>query len=49
MSGCRGGSGSRTPSLSGEATLVYRGQFGELPGAAAIGPPGSAKLVGKPS
>ena len=24
---------SRTPSLSGEARLVYRGQFGELPGA----------------
>jgi diaminopimelate epimerase len=25
--------GSATPSLSGEARLVYRGQFGELPGA----------------
>jgi diaminopimelate epimerase len=24
---------SQTPSLSGEARLVYRGQFGELPGA----------------
>jgi diaminopimelate epimerase len=44
-----GGSSSRTPSLSGEATLVYRGQFGELPGAAAIDPSGSAKLVGKRS
>lgn len=26
-----GPSGTRTPSLSGEARLVYRGQFGELP------------------
>jgi diaminopimelate epimerase len=26
--------GSQTPSLSGEARLVYRGQFGELPGTA---------------
>ena len=27
-----GPEGSRTPSLTGEARLVYRGQFGELPG-----------------
>ena len=28
---------SRTPSLSGEARLVYRGQFGEVPGASTSG------------
>jgi diaminopimelate epimerase len=31
-----GPSSSRTPSLSGEARLIYRGQFGELPGISAI-------------
>jgi diaminopimelate epimerase len=31
-----GRSGNQTPSLSGEGCIVYRGQFGELPGGEAI-------------
>lgn len=38
-----GTGGSRTPSLSGEARLVYRGQFGELPGGSTPMPAASRK------
>lgn len=40
-----GPSGSQTPSLSGEARLVYRGQFGELPTVGAAPSPRSAQAV----
>lgn len=38
-----GASGNWTPSLSGEARLVYRGQFGELPAAATTASPSSQR------